>query len=114
METLKVEIDRQKWLRGEGAKASYLLRPSDGKMCCIGFACLAAGCTPEQISNQQIVQSTLTNLYDTPLDFRTNTGDVSLESLYVVNDDLDLEPSEREERLKRLGLKRGIEFTFVN
>lgn len=33
----KVVVDRSKWLRGEGAVNSFLLRESDGKMCCLGF-----------------------------------------------------------------------------
>lgn len=33
----KVVVDRSKWLRGEGALNSFLLRESDGKMCCLGF-----------------------------------------------------------------------------
>lgn len=30
-------IDRSIWLHGEGVEDSMLLRPSDGKMCCIGI-----------------------------------------------------------------------------
>lgn len=33
----KLIIDRSRWLRGEGCDASYLLRPADNKMCCLGF-----------------------------------------------------------------------------
>jgi hypothetical protein len=36
-------IDRKRWLRGEGAAASKLLRPEDGKMCCLGFYGLSCG-----------------------------------------------------------------------
>jgi hypothetical protein len=36
-------IDRAKWLRGEDSVDTYLLRKRDGKMCCLGFLCLAAG-----------------------------------------------------------------------
>ena len=35
-------IDRTIWLRGEGAKASRLLR-NDGKMCCVGIYLEACG-----------------------------------------------------------------------
>lgn len=45
----KLIIDRQRWLHGEGGGDSYLLRKSDGKMCCIGFYCLQKGFTPEEI-----------------------------------------------------------------
>lgn len=30
-------IRRAYWLRGEGADDSFLVRPSDRKMCCVGF-----------------------------------------------------------------------------
>ena len=32
----KVTVDRSK-LRGEGPMDSFLLRATDGKMCCLGF-----------------------------------------------------------------------------
>ena len=39
---LHVQIDRAKWLRGDGG-ASLLLDPDTGAMCCLGFVCLAMG-----------------------------------------------------------------------
>jgi hypothetical protein len=52
METvLKFTVDRKRWLRGEGEQNSLLLRESDNKMCCLGFACLAAGHTEDEIRN---------------------------------------------------------------
>ncbi len=36
------EVDRATWLHGEGATRSLLIR-EDGKKCCLGFMCLAAG-----------------------------------------------------------------------
>lgn len=40
---MKLIIDRAKWLRGEGSEDSYLVRASDGKMCCLGFYGQACG-----------------------------------------------------------------------
>lgn len=34
---MELIIKRSKWLRGEGGENSFLLRESDGKMCCLGF-----------------------------------------------------------------------------
>jgi len=51
---LKVIVDRKRWLRGEGATNSSLLRERDGKMCCLGFACLAAGHTEDEIRGRLI------------------------------------------------------------
>lgn len=47
----KLIIDRQRWLHGEGIEDSYLLRESDGKMCCLGFFCLMEGLTEDDIRN---------------------------------------------------------------
>jgi hypothetical protein len=51
---LKVVIDREKWYRGKSGAGSRLLVRSDdpardGKMCCLGFAALAAGFTEDEI-----------------------------------------------------------------
>ena len=46
-EKIKLTIDRQKWYRGK-IQGSMLLR-DDGRMCCLGFACLAKGVPREQI-----------------------------------------------------------------
>lgn len=48
---MKLIVDRTKWLRGEGSDVSRLLRPSDGKMCCLGFVCLAFGMNAQSITN---------------------------------------------------------------
>jgi hypothetical protein len=46
---MKLTISRAQWLRGEGSEASYLLRESDGKMCCLGFYALACGIPQDDI-----------------------------------------------------------------
>lgn len=45
-------IDRTLWLRGEGSGDSYLLRERDGKMCCLGFYCVAHGLSTEDIADK--------------------------------------------------------------
>ncbi len=42
-------VDRATWLHGEYAGNSYLERPEDGKKCCLGFLCLAAGIPREAV-----------------------------------------------------------------
>ena len=44
-------IDRATWLHGEGADNSYLLRPTDGKMCCLGHYLKAVGIEEEAITS---------------------------------------------------------------
>src|SRR5688572_2085074 len=39
----KFQISLAKWLRGEGSDHSSLLRPIDGKQCCVGFYLEACG-----------------------------------------------------------------------
>ena len=45
----KLVIDRTRWLRGEGPEESALLRPTDNKMCCLGFDALRRGLTSDEI-----------------------------------------------------------------
>lgn len=52
-----VVISRRRWLRGEGAATSMLLREDDGKMCCVGFMCKARGYTDSEIQNRGGVHS---------------------------------------------------------
>jgi len=42
-------VVRSKWFRGNH-RGSMLLRPTDGRMCCMGFYALACGATEDQIS----------------------------------------------------------------
>ncbi len=49
------EIDRATWLHGEGSLGSYLLRPSDGKMCCLGFLAKASGVSQTDLTHQKML-----------------------------------------------------------
>ncbi len=46
-------VDRATWLHGEGGSASYLHRASDGKKCCLGFMCRAAGVPKQYVTGQR-------------------------------------------------------------
>ena len=46
---MKLVIDRKRWLRGESALQSSLLRRKDKKMCCFGFLALACGAEESEI-----------------------------------------------------------------
>ena len=56
-DALKVVIDRKRWLRGEGTARSRLLRPEDGKMCCIGFVAKAAGVEDVEMKDKSALAS---------------------------------------------------------
>lgn len=62
---LRVVIKRSGWARGMGG--SRLYNDITGKKCCIGFACLAAGATIEDIRNSSAVNPTAVNPDDVPL-----------------------------------------------
>lgn len=121
---LKVIIDRTKWLRGEGNDKSRLLRPSDGKMCCIGFACLAAGIPKSAIEDRAEVgllfgnpsmpiPESLKLLYSRrPSGLGEESG--VCHNLYEVNDLKDYNDESREADIVNMGKDAGIAFSFIN
>lgn len=124
---MKVIVERSKWLRGEGSGVSQLLRERDGKLCCVGFACLAAGFSLDQIRSRVTV-SDLLNVEETgppstlaamvigegepEEDPFCDTG--AAEELYGANDDPAIWASARETKVAELGQKVGLEFEFVD
>lgn len=58
--TRELTIDRSRWLRGEGDSRSVLHRPSDGKMCCLGFYLEACGIPRERLTGRSTPGSILT------------------------------------------------------
>ena len=118
---LTVVVDRAKWLRGEGSNTSYLLRQADGKMCCLGFVCVTAGMTPEQISGLTAPSSLVSVRRPIPpavkrlLDHNTffTVNSAITVSMMITNDAKDMSDAEREAQLQASGLEVGIQFTFV-
>ena len=116
---LDVTVERSKWGRGSGSEGSYLLHPINGMMCCVGFACLAAGLSLEEITGTDTVTNLLTtgrvNGIPEPLRKlvagRTNSNIAT--ALYQTNDAWSSEAT-REANLTTLGLEAGIKFTFVD
>jgi hypothetical protein len=117
---LEVVIDRERWLRGEGSTQSFLLRPEDGRMCCIGFACLAADLKPEDIMGRKTLAQATTSAVarsapGTPL--ASLFPRIVLERLYGANDILSPfagGDEHREAEIIRLGLLADIAFSFIN
>ena len=108
---LKVIVDREKWYRGHGGQESRLLR-EDGLMCCMGFACLAAGVSLNDIRNVDRVERVNPNSAIPPT---SRTKDYT--ALYYANDERSYEgqgEQHRETRIKELGEHVDIEFTFIN
>lgn len=118
---LKVTVDRRRWLRGEDSVASSLFDDVNKKMCCLGFATRACGCSIDKIRNQAspaCVVFDYTNTKERLARFLTakneseNSGTTG--RMMEINDATDISDAEREDLLKRLGKKLNIQFTFVN
>lgn len=117
----KVVVDRTKWIRGVGGKRSFLVVPTEGasnrgqpledigKMCCVGFACLAKGIGFDRIVGVKTISvETLVPTY------KGVEGAAIMSNLYNWNDEEYEQDIVREGRIKAEGLKIGLEFEFVN
>ena len=123
-ERLKVVVERSKWLRGEGWEKSKLLRSTDGKMCCLGFACLAMGATEEQINNMNSptmvcnmgggLELPMLTMVDTDHLGRRLIHKDPVSEAMMINDERILSESAREARLTQLLAKVGIDLEFVD
>ncbi len=130
---MKLVIDRNVWLRGEGFKNSFLIRLSDKKQCCLGFLGLACGIDAHHLVNQSSPHGSFFHQYDlVPIESRADktakesnlwpeeiySPDVALSSithkLMEVNDNKLLSDEEREKTLKTIFLSINIEVDFIN
>lgn len=127
---MQLVIEREKWLRGEGPEGSRLLRPIDGKMCCLGFLCLAKGKTPDEIRDKyspgkagftheelpDLIKelSTYGDKLHTELCFdMMRVNDSIMFGRYVDAPQGYITESERESELTKLFAKMGVELEFV-
>lgn len=99
-------VKRSKWLRGEGSLVSSLLRPSDGKQCCLGFLAIASGCSIEDITKKGHPRSLTTGSW--PHSFN------GWGCIICINDDNIITDKEREEYLAEAFRVRGFEVEFVD
>jgi len=121
-ELLPVTVKRSQWYRGQGGIGSSLRR-TDGTMCCLGFACLAAGHTPEQIELKSYPYMLGERLAPAMRATAEHDGNNTVWGKYWgnselgtqmgnTNDDEALFDREREAKLIELGRAAGIAFTF--
>src|SRR5258707_2993915 len=122
---LNVTVRRRQWLRAtsknEGKLYSFLLQPrSNGnKMCCLGFACRAAGLKAYQIRGETVPDGLFEERADFPVSLQKlinrDTGNSrTCCALMAANDNHDIGARTREARVKKLGKKVGINFRFVD
>ena len=104
---MKFQLKKSKWLRGEGCDASRLLRPFDGKMCCMG-----------QLAHRLRVP--LRDLRDTSmLDELDTVGRLSklaecdANACYFINDDTATTDAQKIRELRPILAKHGIELEVV-
>lgn len=116
---MKLVIDRQKWLRGEGSSNSYLLRGKDRKMCCLGFLALQCGYTQDEIIHKESPSSVGGLVTKFPsglvcLKRGITSNSIQCHRLMTCNDDELLSDEEREGQLIDLFHEIGIDIEFIN
>ncbi len=114
---MTLTIDRKTWLRGEGTSASFLLRKSDGKKCCLGFYSLRKGFNKKFIEDKKSLPQ-LPNPEKNFPDFCVKGLEIPINSdfageLMGINDGI-LEESERESKITKLFKEIGVKVKFVN
>lgn len=121
---MKLVIERDKWLRGDQVAlgGSYLLRKSDGKMCCLGFYCKAKGVAEKDIRGistpsglYQLRDESLPELLELPDDIvddehRAKNNDICDELMDV--NDRKMDEKEREKDIIRLFSKINVDVEF--
>jgi len=113
---MELVIDRSKWLRGSGN--SLLFRPTDGKMCCLGFYGLSCGLTQEdmnglgapfEIHGQKWQENSSANWL-----FDHHWGCSSYcYNLMAINDRLDFSEEVREREIAKIFAQHGITVKFI-
>ena len=126
---LNVVIDRKTWGRG---KITLLRNRADGLQCCLGFACLAAGATEDEITGWGEVDYLVQRDYVKNerflervsgllrLDSADNTyySNETHNDLVRINDSMgrhgNITEEKREADIIELGKKADINFSFVD
>lgn len=116
-------VDRQRWFRGQGAGESALMRhQEDGKMCCMGFVCLAHGYEQEDILHKDYTADLDDDGLKLPEWMRGGDGvsgvcdefERSICRVYQANDDERIGDESREHILKEVFAAHGDEIEFFN
>lgn len=119
----KLVIDRSRWLRGEGANDSALLRPKDQRMCCLGIYLQSCGVPADDLAGRKYPSSvhgtmapeaawTVSNdPYRGPYAIDNNPA---FAVLATTNDNPKLAAREREQRITEVFAIHGVEVTFVD
>lgn len=108
----KLTIDRGRWANGGNtgrpAVGTTMLLNEQGNMCCLGFACNAAGVPKDHLKGLGIPSQLIRSLHSLALD---QIASIEYEAISL-NDSPDAHPMTREAQLKRLFSRVGIELKF--
>jgi hypothetical protein len=120
---MKLIIDRQKWLRGEGETKSSLLRGEDGKMCCLGFLGIECGIESERLQDVGAPEDIPRDANESLLEIWKEASFLFVDNIYrsmasvqlmETNDDTSISDQERERRLSDIFSKHGVEVEFID
>jgi len=106
-------VDRATWLRGEGSAQSSLLREQDGKMCCLGFLCLAQGVQRRCLLNLPVPDMLSAASQKHLPAFLVKPKDATMGDIMPTNDNRSQTDKKRERHLKRLFKRQGVAIKFV-
>lgn len=115
---MKLVIDRKRWIRGE--ELSFLLRPTDERMCCLGFYGLACGvpkaslrvqANPRFAAGFSEVEQAGWLFKNGPLYGYSHSNDAI--RLMKINDAEDIADTDRETQIAAIFAKHGVEVEFV-
>lgn len=113
---MKLIIDRATWLRGEGYEDSKLYRPSDGKMCCLGFYSLACGLQQNDITELECPGSAtdpkINKKWPKWLTKLENSQTKECIDLMEHNDNENISDKERENKIKTIFARHGVKVEF--
>ena len=120
---MKLTIDRDVWLRGEGPDESYMHREEDGKMCCLGIYLEACGIPKEAMTQLKTPAEPLRKHNPDPgkdvsWAIMMNNGRLTnspiTNQLMRINDSIGIDEANREDSVREILGERGIEVEFVN
>lgn len=117
---MKLIIDRTKWLRGEGEGKSFLFRPEDEKMCCLGFYGLACGLSQEELSGIKNpgAPGIIEKFPDWLIQLKParrwfDQVSEACGSLIIINDKEGIFEKDREKQIQVIFAKNGVEVEFI-
>lgn len=111
---MKVVIQRSQWLHAKFQEGQ--LRSPDGKMCAVGFVCVALGVPPEELNNRLYPSDIASRapqyrgLLDPLLDGKYNNA--TARRMLYLNDTYRIGPTEREAQLIDAAREINIDLEF--